>query len=209
VSSQPSLDVVIKEIGPTDHAEAATLISRAMSENPIHVAVWPDPETRRAALKLGVENNLSTGRRFAWGAWAAGRLAGVAVVARPDSCRPSRDDFRRSRQRMGDFGPGVAERWAAWRDGWGAQDPTRSHAHFGPFAVTEELRGRGIGSLLMRRFCAYLDELEALGHLEADKEANVPFYEGFGFRALAAEPVVGVTTWFMSRESGASAGVRM
>jgi GNAT superfamily N-acetyltransferase len=190
----------VREVDAAEFGEAAALIARAMAENPIHLAVWPDPAARSEGLQASVGANLSAGRRFAWGAWSDGRLAGVAVVARPGTCRPSPEAFERSRERMEQIDRDSAERWSAWRQGWGRHDPARAHAHFGPFAVEADLRRQGFGALLMRRFCAYLDEIGSLGHLEADKEENVPFSEGFGFRAIAEESVVGVPTWFMSRE---------
>jgi len=205
VGSAPGRGAEVREVEDGEFAAAAGLISRAMAENPIHVAVWPDPEARREGLQASVEANLRAGRRFAWGAWSEGCLAGAAVVARPGTCRPSPEAFARSHERIEQIDAASAERWSAWRQGWGRHDPARPHAHFGPFAVEAALRRQGFGSALMQRFCDFLDENGTLGHLEADKEENVPFYEGFGFRVFAEESVVGVPTWFMSREPEAAA----
>jgi predicted N-acetyltransferase YhbS len=57
----------------------------------------------------------------------------------------------------------------------------------------------GIGSKLMRVFCAKMDAAGEDAYLETDKPVNVRFYECFGFEVVTEQDVIGVTNWFMLR----------
>jgi ribosomal protein S18 acetylase RimI-like enzyme len=57
----------------------------------------------------------------------------------------------------------------------------------------------GIGSKLMRVFCAQMDAAGEAAYLETDKSINVRFYERFGFEIVGEEQVIGVPNWYMAR----------
>jgi predicted N-acetyltransferase YhbS len=84
---------------------------------------------------------------------------------------------------------------------WAKHDPDVPHWHLGPVAVDTHLQGRGVGSNLMRVFCAKMDAAEEDAYLETDKEINLPFYERFGFEVVGTEKVLGVPNWFMIRRA--------
>jgi ribosomal protein S18 acetylase RimI-like enzyme len=66
-------------------------------------------------------------------------------------------------------------------------------------AVDAHLQGMGIGSKLMRVFCAQMDAAGEAAYLETDKPENVRFYERFGFEIVGDEQVIGVPNWYMAR----------
>jgi ribosomal protein S18 acetylase RimI-like enzyme len=83
---------------------------------------------------------------------------------------------------------------------WAKYDPARPHSHLGPVAVDPDLQGRGIGSLLLADYCQRLDQTRMLSYLETDKPVNVRLYERFGYEVTAEAEVLGVTSWFMTRQ---------
>jgi ribosomal protein S18 acetylase RimI-like enzyme len=89
-----------------------------------------------------------------------------------------------------------------WLGTWSKHDLDERHWHLGPIAVDAPLQGRGIGSNLMRAFCARMDASGEVAYLETDKEINVRFYERFGFEVVGEQEVIGVPNWFMLRRAG-------
>ena len=65
--------------------------------------------------------------------------------------------------------------------------------------ISAHLQGMGIGSALLREFCAKMDASGETAYLETDKPENVRFYERFGFEVIGEEYVLGVPNWFMTR----------
>ncbi len=66
-------------------------------------------------------------------------------------------------------------------------------------AVDAHLQGIGVGSKLMRSFCAKMDAAGEDAYLETDKPENVRFYERFGFEVIGEKEVLGNSNWFMLR----------
>ncbi|MDH5794707.1 MAG: hypothetical protein OEZ24_01230, partial [Candidatus Bathyarchaeota archaeon] len=58
---------------------------------------------------------------------------------------------------------------------------------------------QGVGSLLLGRFCEYVDELEQAAYLEIDSIRNVHLYERFGFSIIAETTIFLVPNRLMSR----------
>jgi ribosomal protein S18 acetylase RimI-like enzyme len=77
----------------------------------------------------------------------------------------------------------VGELWRLWN--WlsasEARDLAEPHWHLGPVAVDPGRRGEGIGSQMLRAFCARMDELGEVAFLETDKLDGVRFYARCGF----------------------------
>jgi predicted N-acetyltransferase YhbS len=84
---------------------------------------------------------------------------------------------------------------------WKRHDPGERHWHLGPLAVDAHLQGEGVGSRMMRVFCAKMDAAGEDAYLETDKPINVRFYERFGFEVVGEEEVLGVPNWFMLRRA--------
>ena len=97
-----------------------------------------------------------------------------------------------------EFG-GSTLRLLKWLPVWAKHAPEQPHWHLGPFAVSPEQQGRGIGSQLLRQVCEHIDQLKAAAYLETDKLENVHLYERFAFTVTAEATVLGVPNWFMWR----------
>ena len=83
---------------------------------------------------------------------------------------------------------------------WGKHDPKESHWHLNLLAVMPEMQGQGIGSQLLERFCALVNEARTPAYLETDRPENVSLYERFGWRVKEEATVLGVHCYFMWRQ---------
>lgn len=191
------------ELRPLDGAElesAALLAARSMRDNPLQiVAIGPDPERRVRVMHRGFSRLLRLDGRPTVGAWDGDRLVGVAATAEPGHCQPS----TRERLRLAPtflMAGRAAPRLGRWMSAWAKFDPARPHSHLGPVAVDPDLQGRGIGSMLLTDYCQRLDQTRMLSYLETDKPENVRLYKRFGYEVTAETIVLGVTSWFMTRE---------
>lgn len=186
-----SLDGV--EIGaldiPPEVEEVLDVLARGMRDNPLTIAAFGnDPEQRRQRFRWFVGGRA---RALGWGPnmlvarGAEGAIVGVCNTIPPGD-RPSRPQLRVLPSLLSN-GPGFAGR----------------HWRLGPLAVDAHLQGMGIGSLLMRVFCAQMDAAREDAYLETDKEINIQFFhERFGFEVVGEEEALGVTNWSMLRREG-------
>ena len=86
-----------------------------------------------------------------------------------------------------------------WTTAWAHRDPAEPHWHLGPVAIEPRVQHQGIGTALLTAFCVHMDAYGAVAYLETDKQANVTFYQNFGFVVVAKANVLGEPNWFMSR----------
>jgi ribosomal protein S18 acetylase RimI-like enzyme len=191
------------EVRPLDGDElqvAALLAARGMRDNPLQIAaIGQDPKRRVRILHRGFFRLLQLDGRPTLGAWDGDRLVGVAASAEPGHCQPS----PRERLRLAPtflMAGRAAPRLARWMSAWAKHDPVRPHSHLGPVTVEPDLQGRGIGSMLLTDYCHRLDQTGMLSYLETDKPENVRLYERFGYEVTGEADVIGVTSWFMTRE---------
>ena len=196
------------EIGTLDAPEveeAIGVISRGMLDNPIHVAAFgDDPGRRRESLRrffgaafavMGLREHMLVARG------EDGRIVGVMGMMPPGDCLPGPGQQLRMLPALLRNGPRAAGRTMRWLGAWGKRDPEVRHWHFGPLAVDARLQGMGIGSKLLRVFCARMDAAGEDAYLETDKAINVRLYERFGFEVVGEQEVLGVTNWFMLRRA--------
>jgi predicted N-acetyltransferase YhbS len=101
-------------------------------------------------------------------------------------------------------GPVATARMLRFISVWQKHDPNDRHWHLGPVAVEPGLQGMGVGSQMMERFCARMDDEGEMAFLETDKPENVRFYQRSGFETVAEEDVLGNPNWFMRREPARS-----
>jgi ribosomal protein S18 acetylase RimI-like enzyme len=196
------------EIGALDISEieeALGVVTRGMCDNPTHVAAFgEDPEVRaRRILRLfgGAFAVLDLYKHMLAARSADGAIIGVVGMLPPGECRPTIAQQLRLLPRLLSTGPRAAGRSASWMGTWSKHDPKERHWHLGPLAVDAHLQGMGIGSKLMRVFCAKMDAAGEDAYLETDKLINVRFYERFGFEVVTEQDVIGVTNWFMFRRA--------
>ena len=95
--------------------------------------------------------------------------------------------------------PGFTERMAVY-DGVAAQfKPTDPHYYLGVIGTEPKLHGRGIGSQLIKAFCALSasDPASSGVYLETAQEANLKFYERAGFAETGRGKLGDATLWCM------------
>jgi ribosomal protein S18 acetylase RimI-like enzyme len=194
------------EIGASDPSEIGAvlgLISRGMRDNPTHVAaLGEDPERRQKRVHrifskvlpvIGHFDHLLVARH------PDNTVLGVLGMAAPGRCQPNAKQRMQLTLGLLPLGPYALSRSLRWVGTWEKHDPEERHWHLGPVAVDAHLQGMGIGSKLMRVFCAQMDAAEETAYLETDKPENVRFYERFGFEIVGEEQVIGVPNWYMAR----------
>ena len=194
----------IGTIGEAEIEEVLDVVSRGMRYNPQHVAAFgEDPETRRRLFRRLISAAFST-RDLSHTLVARredGVIVGVCGMLAPGGCAPDLRQQLRLLPTLLSLGPRVARRLMRWLGAWQRHDPGERHWHLGPLAVDAHLQGMGIGSKLMRVFCAKMDAAGEDAYLETDKLINVRFYERFGFEVVSEQDVIGVTNWFMIRRA--------
>jgi ribosomal protein S18 acetylase RimI-like enzyme len=193
--------VEVTPLTPADVAAAVGVLARGMRDNPIHVAVLgPDPE-RRERLLARMFDNLwrHWDQRRALCARRDGELVGVCGRLAPGACQLTPWQSMRMAPALAAGGPRTLTRSLRWVGAWGKRDPRERHEHLGPVAVDRHLQGLGIGSAMLAVHAEDLDMQRLTGWLETDKEANVRFYQRFGYEVVEQADVLGVPNWFMRR----------
>jgi ribosomal protein S18 acetylase RimI-like enzyme len=185
------------------HAElpaAAQLLARGMCDDPMHCTVFrTDADRRRVRLHHLFAALLPLMGQRPLLALEADRLVGVLGQFPPGTCRtPIR---RQMRFAFALHSVNVGELWRLWH--WlsasEARDLAEPHWHLGPVAVDPARRGEGIGSQMLRAFCARMDELGEVAFLETDKLDSVRFYARCGFEVIQQGEVLGTPNWWMRR----------
>ena len=192
------------EIGAADPSEMEAvvgLISRGMRDNPTHIAaLGEDPGRREERVRRIFGKVLPVmGHSLILARHPDGTVLGVLGIAAPGRCQPSIEQRMRLTLGLLPLGPRALSRSLRWVGTWAKSDPKERHCHLGPVAVDAHLQGMGIGSALMRVFCAQMDAAGEEAYLETDKPENVRFYERFGFEVVGEEEVIGVPNWYMAR----------
>jgi ribosomal protein S18 acetylase RimI-like enzyme len=194
----------IGAIGEAEIEEVLDVVSRGMRDNPQHVAAFgEDPETRRRRFRalMAVAFSASDFSHALVARREDGVIVGVCGMLPPGDCRPDLRQGLRLLPALLSIGPRAAGRLVRWMGAWQRHDPKEHHWHLGPLAVDAHLQGEGVGSRMMRVFCARMDAAGEDAYLETDKPINVRFYERFGFEVVGEEDVLGVPNWFMLRRA--------
>jgi GNAT superfamily N-acetyltransferase len=190
--------ITLAPLVPAMIPEAARLLARAFAGNPLHVAAFgPDVLRRNEAFFLTALSALK-GTRLA--ALDAQRIVGVIHwVDAPDCQFSGGEKIRMMPGLLTGLGARCAVRIVTWLSAWSAGDPSEPHVHLGPLGVEPDAQGRGVGRLLMNRYCDELDAAGKPGYLETDRPENVAFYRRFDFAMLREISVLGVPNYLMER----------
>ena len=179
----------------SDIQESARVLSIAMLNNPLHIAVFHgNGENERLEIeKMFVELfNKLPGIVF-----VAKESKNIVGVMRMKSCVGSKaTDNPKEPKDKNDIG----WRKSMWHTEWARHDPLSQHWHLGPIGVLPSHQGLGIGSMLMERFCREVDACLAEAYLETEGDKNVRFYEKFGFKVVAESDIFDVTNRYMFRD---------
>jgi ribosomal protein S18 acetylase RimI-like enzyme len=181
-----------------DIQESARVLSVAMLNNPLHVAVFQGKgekeriEIEKMFCELFIE---LPGIVF-----LAKEKQNIIGVMRMKSCEGRKAaDVPKDVKDENNMG----WRKSVWRAEWGRHDPLKQHWHLGPIGVLPTHQGSGIGSILMERFCKEVDACLAKAYLETDLDKNVRFYEKFGFKVVSESNIFDVKNRYMLRASRA------
>jgi len=196
------------EIGaaePTEIEAVVGVISRGMRDNPTHVAaLGEDPDRREKRVRRIFSSVLPVmGHSLILARHPDGTILGVLGMAAPGRCQANGKQKMKLSLGLLPLGPRALSRSLRWVGTWEKSDPKERHWHLGPVAVDAHLQGMGIGTKLMRVFCAQMDAAGEVAYLETDKPENVRFYERFGFEVVGEQEVIGVPNWYMARPASA------
>jgi ribosomal protein S18 acetylase RimI-like enzyme len=196
-------EVEIGVLGPVDTQKVTDVLARATRDNPLHVATFGEDREKRlrtlqrffsvAANVLGWQEHMLAARG------SDGTIIGVCGMTPPGGCLPDLGLKLLASSDPQEEGPIVAARIASWLGAWSERDPGQRHWHFGPLVVEPGLQGMGVGSRLMEVSCAQVDASGEQAYLETDTQADLLFYERFGFEVVGEQNVLGVPNWFMQR----------
>jgi len=205
--------VTLRDLEVGELPAAAGVLADGMRDNPLHVRIFgDDADSRERALSRLFKAAITRlgSRGSVEGVFDGATLVGVCGRVPPGRCRLSLGERIKYLPGMlaGNSLPVVA-RLYAWVGAWTDLDPSSPHWHLGPVAVRRSRQGQGIGTSLLRSFCARMDRERADAYLETDREANVKFYESAGFSVGRRQDVVGIPCWFMTRRPPVPFGERM
>jgi GNAT superfamily N-acetyltransferase len=174
--------------------EAAHVLSFAMIDNPIHLAVYQGQgekeriETEKAFLDI---LNEIPAKIFL--AKSNKQIIGVMRM------RPCNGSQVSNNQEASEGADNSEFRKALWLNEWAGRDPKYPHWHFGPFGVLPVFQKQGVGSKIMQQVCEEVDELKAIAYLETDRERNVGLYSKFGFVVVDESMILNVKNTYMRR----------
>jgi ribosomal protein S18 acetylase RimI-like enzyme len=196
-----TLEIGALEAG--DLNDALGVLARGMRDNPVHVAaLGDDPGRREKKIRRMFSAVLPVmGHSVLVARHHDNSVLGVLGVAAPGRCQADARQKMRLTLGLLPLGPPSLSRSLRWVGTWAKQDPKERHWHLGPVAVDAHLQGLGIGSKLMRVFCAQMDAAGEDAYLETDKPENVRFYERFGFEVVGEADVLDVPNWYMQRRT--------
>jgi len=178
----------------SDIRETANVLSIAMLDNPIHIAVYNgNGESQRFEIErmfFELFHNLP-GVTF-----LAKERKRIVGVMRMKSCvgRKTEDEIKEQKGEND-----IDYRKTIWHREWSIKDPLEQHWHLGPIGVLPSHRGLGIGSRLMELFCKEVDKCLANAFLETDLDENVLFYKKFGFKVVSKSNIFNVENRYMER----------
>jgi ribosomal protein S18 acetylase RimI-like enzyme len=192
--------IEVREAEPALLPAAAQLLAMGMCDDPIFCAVFgSEADHRRIRLHRLFAALLPLMGRRPMVALDSDRLVGVLGRFPPGTCHTP--ILRQLRFAYAMRSTNVPELWRLWRwlSATEARDLAQPHWHLGPVAVMPDRRSQGIGSQMLRAFCAGMDERGEMAFLETDKLDSVRFYARCGFEVSDQGEVLGTPNWWMIR----------
>jgi len=194
-------ELVIRNVAPVDTTEITNLIADAMQDTAIGHWLQPDPEVRRAEspeyFEIFVEHAVRCGEVYATADAVSGQLSGVALWFPLTSLIPPPQDYER---RLKEVSGDAFERACQLDAALDTNHPLEPHHYLAFLAVRPGSRNRGIGSSLLDRHHARLDQAGLPAYLEANHPRNRDLYLRHGYRVRSViELPDGPTLWTMWR----------
>ncbi len=195
-------EIEIGELRADEITAAGALLGRAYRDNPFMVAfIGENADDRLAAMECIHGTRVSALDPPAIVARRDGGLIGVCGADAPGASRVPPESWLRMLQVVAGIGPNILPNMQVALAEFGRRAPAEPHWHLGPVGVHIDAQGQGIGSLMMKEFCARMDAAGDLAFLETDVPQNVRLYERFGFETTAEAEVLGAHGWFMLRHA--------
>lgn len=181
----------------TDISAASRVLSEAMLNNPLHVALFQGHgEKERKRIEKMFFELLCEGRGTTFLARMDRQIVGVMRMKSCDGKKAANEHSQT------DDVDNLDWRISIWHNEWARHDPSQQHWHLGPVGVLPSYQTRGIGSELLHRFCREVDACLSPAYLETDTDRNVQFYERFGFVVVEESNIFDVRNRYMWRPAG-------
>jgi ribosomal protein S18 acetylase RimI-like enzyme len=194
----------VEQLTERPGSDVVELLAAAYIQNPLHLAAFPGSDEARLDSNRRLFCLATSG--MLQGTWLGVKDGDALLGVLHHACSPACAPPPQAREQLGTVMTAslgeAGDRVAQWFKSWFEVHPGGDHWHVGPFGVTPDCQGRGIGSLLMAECCRRIDAARGIGYLETDEPENVGFYEKFGFRVTREAEVLGVRNWFMERTTG-------
>lgn len=201
--------VTVFPMSRADRGEVAGVLARAFAEDPHFAGLIPSDaaEDRRRALfgyLAGQGNHCPETCDVAVD--DRGVIVGAALWEHPDVIRSSERPLRSALEQLlglphflRAFGDNLADANRT-QEAVDAARPAEAHWYLKVIGTDPRARGTGAGKALLNHRLAEADRYGAPAYLESSAEANLPFYERFGFRLRGEIPAFGtVNTYGMWR----------
>lgn len=175
-------ELVIRDIAPLDTTEITRVLAAAMGDGPVAQWLTPDAATRRefapAYFEIFAEHAARYGEIYSSVDPATGEMSGVALWFPLTSLIPPPADYD---VRLKDAAPSAFDRAAELDAALTAYHPAEPHHYLAFIAVHPNYQNRGIGSALLDRHHARLDEAGLPAYLEANDPRNRDLYLRHGY----------------------------
>jgi ribosomal protein S18 acetylase RimI-like enzyme len=200
--------IQVSKLGPDQVDAAADLLSRSFETTPDYTHMFPDPYTRRDALRgfMRAPVGDAVAEGTCWGAWDGQTLVGIACWQAPGRYPWS---LGRNLRALPSFmtvlrhAPGSVLDLIRFGSNVDAHFPKdRRLWYLQVIGVSPEAQGLGVGSSLLEPAVDLADREQVPCYLETSNPEAVPFYQRSGFE-IEAEGVElmagGPTYWLMTR----------
>ena len=193
-------EFAITDLRQDEISLAAGLLGRAYRDNLMTFALLGDDPELRLRVTTGImQLRIESMERRPLAARRDGRIVGACGFEPPGGSNMSPENQRRMIEPLSQGGPDVLRKAQIMRAEWAGLAPAERHWHLGPVGVEPGLQGKGIGSMMVERFCGWMDAEGEMTYLETEYEENVRLYEKFGFVIIDQPPVLGIPMWRMIR----------
>lgn len=210
MADQPSSVVPMRE----DHLERATgVMARAFQDDPLFVAMFPDPVERTRVMPAVAAWNFRHALLFGTALVAGNDPAGVAILYRGDESVFTEAHLTASLGELPEqLGADTWDRYERMQATWTLPEERLAaavpepHWYLDMVGVDPARQGAGVGGTLLRAIHERADSDGWPTALFTVQPRNVPFYERHGYELVAegTEPIAGLSYWCFRRAPLAS-----
>lgn len=191
----------IRRAVSADRGTLSQALARAFDDDPVWGWLFPDESSRQRrsaqVFRAYLLSALSSGEVY-----TTPDLSGASLWKPPGHWKLSNGDILRSLPSLlRAFGRQLPASLEVERK-VESQHPREPHWYLSVVGTDPVAQGKGIGAGLIRQITDRCDADGLPAYLESSKEANVPYYERFGFRVTGDTQLGtdGPTIWFMWRD---------